>query len=346
MLELKHITKTFETDAGTVKAVDDVSLTIQAGEIFGIIGFSGAGKSTLVRCINLLERPTSGEVVVDGTDLMKLSDADLRGVRRRIGMIFQHFNLMPSRTVFDNISLALRHSELDKQAKARKIEELLQLVGLADKMHAYPAQLSGGQKQRVAIARALANDPKVLLCDEATSALDPQTTHSILKLLKKVNQKLKLTIVVITHQMSVIKEICDRVAVMKKGRIVEEGAITEIFAHPKADLTKDFINTANNVKKFLELVQSGQLDTEMSGGGKILLLTYTGGSAGEPLIVTLYERFNVRANIVFGNIDFIQGSALGKLGVVLTGEPALVQAAQQYLSENGVYVEELKNGLH
>lgn len=346
MLELKHITKTFKTDAGLVTAVDDVSLTIQPGEIFGIIGFSGAGKSTLVRCINLLERPTSGEVVIDGTDLMTLSDADLRSVRRRIGMIFQHFNLMPSRTVFDNIALALRHSELGKEARKRKIEELLKLVGLADKMNAYPAQLSGGQKQRVAIARALANDPKVLLCDEATSALDPQTTHSILKLLKEVNQKLKLTIVVITHQMSVIKEICDRVAVMKKGRIVEEGSITEIFAHPKADLTKDFINTANNVKKFLALVESGQLDSELSSGGKVLLLTYTGGSAGEPLIVALYERFKVRANIVFGNIDFIQGTALGKLGVVLTGAPESVQAAQQYLSENGVYVEELKNGLH
>ena len=345
MLELKHITKTFDTDAGRVKAVDDVSLTINPGEIFGIIGFSGAGKSTLVRCINLLERPTSGNVVIDGTDLTTLSDADLRVVRR-IGMIFQHFNLMPSRTVFDNIALALRHSELGKEAKAKKIEELLALVGLSDKSNAYPAQLSGGQKQRVAIARALANDPKVLLCDEATSALDPQTTHSILKLLKEVNQKLRLTIVVITHQMSVIKEICDRVAVMKTGRIVEEGTITEIFAHPKADLTKEFINTANNVKKFLGLVESGQLDNEVAEGGKILLLTYTGGSAGEPLVVALYERFKVRANIVFGNIDFIQGSALGKLGVVLTGEKASVQQAEEYLKENGVYVEELKNGLH
>ena len=344
MLELKHITKTFDTDAGRVKAVDDVSLTINPGEIFGIIGFSGAGKSTLVRCINLLERPTSGNVVIDGTDLTTLSDADLRVVR--IGMIFQHFNLMPSRTVFDNIALALRHSELGKEAKAKKIEELLALVGLSDKSNAYPAQLSGGQKQRVAIARALANDPKVLLCDEATSALDPQTTHSILKLLKEVNQKLRLTIVVITHQMSVIKEICDRVAVMKTGRIVEEGTITEIFAHPKADLTKEFINTANNVKKFLGLVESGQLDNEVAEGGKILLLTYTGGSAGEPLVVALYERFKVRANIVFGNIDFIQGSALGKLGVVLTGEKASVQQAEEYLKENGVYVEELKNGLH
>ena len=345
MLELKHITKVFDTDAGRVTAVDDVSLHINAGEVFGIIGFSGAGKSTLVRCINLLERPTSGEVLVDGTDLMRLEDADLRAVRRRIGMIFQHFNLMPSRTVFENIALALRHSGLDAAAKSRKIEELLDLVGLSDKLSAYPAQLSGGQKQRVAIARALANDPKVLLCDEATSALDPQTTHSILKLLKEVNRKLNLTIVVITHQMSVIKEICDRVAVMKKGRIVEEGSITDIFAHPQAELTKDFINTANNVKKFFELVRSGQLDLRVQEGGRILLLTYIGASAAEPLIVELYERFQVRANIVFGNIDFIQGSALGKLGVVLNGSADSVLAAVDYLKQNGVAVEELKNGL-
>lgn len=341
MLELKHITKTFNTDAGPVTAVNDVSLTINQGEIFGIIGFSGAGKSTLVRCINLLERPTSGEVVIDGTDLTRLSDADLRVVRRRIGMIFQHFNLMPSRTVFDNIALALRHSGLDKAARAKKIESLLELVGLSDKINAYPAQLSGGQKQRVAIARALANDPKVLLCDEATSALDPQTTRSILRLLKEVNEKLKLTIVVITHQMGVIKEICDRVAVMKTGRIVEEGSILEIFAHPKDALTKDFINTANNVKKFLGVVKSGALADELKPGDKALLLTYLGKSAGEPMVVALYERFGVKANIVFGNIDFIAGQALGKLGVVLSGTPESIAAAEDYLKNNGVTIEEL-----
>ena len=341
MLELKHITKTFNTDAGPVTAVNDVSLTINQGEIFGIIGFSGAGKSTLVRCINLLERPTSGEVVIDGTDLTRLSDADLRVVRRRIGMIFQHFNLMPSRTVFDNIALALRHSGLDKAARAKKIESLLELVGLSDKINAYPAQLSGGQKQRVAIARALANDPKVLLCDEATSALDPQTTRSILRLLKEVNEKLKLTIVVITHQMGVIKEICDRVAVMKTGRIVEEGSILEIFAHPKDVLTKDFINTANNVKKFLEVVKSGALADELNPGDKALLLTYLGKSAGEPMVVALYDRFGVKANIVFGNIDFIAGQALGKLGVVLSGTPESIAAAEDYLKNNGVTIEEL-----
>ena len=341
MIRLEHVSKTFATKNGDVHAVRDVTLQIAEGEIFGIIGFSGAGKSTLVRCINLLERPQSGKVIVDGKDLLALDAAQLRETRKKIGMIFQHFNLMPSRTVFDNIALALRHSGLDKAARAKKIESLLELVGLSDKINAYPAQLSGGQKQRVAIARALANDPKVLLCDEATSALDPQTTRSILRLLKEVNEKLKLTIVVITHQMGVIKEICDRVAVMKTGRIVEEGSILEIFAHPKDVLTKDFINTANNVKKFLEVVKSGALADELNPGDKALLLTYLGKSAGEPMVVALYERFGVKANIVFGNIDFIAGQALGKLGVVLSGTPESIAAAEDYLKNNGVTIEEL-----
>ncbi len=342
MINLKHITKTFETEAGAVHAVNDVSLRIAPGEIFGIIGFSGAGKSTLVRCINLLERPTSGEVIVDGTDLTKLSNPDLRSVRRRIGMIFQHFNLMPSRTVHDNIALAMRHLGLSRAQQDAKIHELLSLVGLADKRDNYPAQLSGGQKQRVAIARALANDPKVLLCDEATSALDPQTTHSILRLIREVNRKLNLTVVVITHQMSVIKEICDRVAVMQKGRVVETGTITEIFSRPQAALTKSFINTANNVNKFLELVANGELDDAIGQGDEVLLLTYTGRSAGEPLIVALYEKFGVKANIIFGNVDFIGGVAIGNLGVILSGKPEAISSAKNYLQSNNVAIEDLK----
>lgn len=342
MIELNHIHKTFSVDAGEVHAVNDVSLKIGAGEIFGIIGFSGAGKSTLVRCINLLERPTSGEVVVDGVDLTKLSDKDLRAVRRRIGMIFQHFNLMPSRTVRDNVALAMRHSGLTREQQNAKITELLTLVGLADKSESYPAQLSGGQKQRVAIARALANDPKVLLCDEATSALDPQTTHSILRLIREVNKKLNLTVVVITHQMSVIKEICDRVAVMEKGRVVETGSIVEIFSRPQAPLTRSFINTANNVNKFLELVANGELDENINAGDKVLLLTYTGRSAGEPLVVALYEKYGVRANIIFGNVDFIGGVAIGNLGVILSGTPEAIELAKEYLKTNNVAIEELK----
>lgn len=342
MIELKNIKKVFTTDSGSVRAVDDVTLSIAQGEIFGIIGFSGAGKSTLVRCINLLERPTQGQVKLDGIELTKLDDKALRRVRSRIGMIFQHFNLMPSRTVAQNVALALRHSELGNAQKQAKISELLELVGLADKKDAYPAQLSGGQKQRVAIARALANDPKVLLCDEATSALDPQTTHSILKLLRDINEKLHLTIVVITHQMNVIKEICDRVAVMQKGRVIETGSITEIFSHPKADLTKNFINTANNVNKFLELVATGAITKNLTQNDRVVLLTYTGNAAGEPLVVALYEQFKVKANIIFGNIDFIRGVAVGKLGIVLSGQsPETLNAALDFVKQQGVAVEVL-----
>lgn len=346
MLQLEHITKSFCTPSGRLVAVDDVSLRVKAGEIFGIIGFSGAGKSTLVRCINLLERPERGRVIVDGTELTALTDAQLRQERRRIGMIFQHFNLMPSRTVFGNIALALRHSGLSKAEQAQKIHALLELVGLADKAQAYPAQLSGGQKQRVAIARALANDPKVLLCDEATSALDPQTTHAILKLLKDLNAKLGLTIVIITHQMDVIKEICDQVAVMQHGRVIESGSIVDIFAHPKAELTREFIHTANNVKKFLGLLQAGDLAEHIKPGNRVLLLTYTGQSAGDPMVVRLFERYGVKANIIFGNIDFIRGTALGKLGLVLSGEGEQLIAAQDYLTQQGVHVEDLTDGLH
>ena len=228
MIYLKNICKTFIDDnKKEVHAVNDVSLTINDGDIFGIIGFSGAGKSTLVRCINLLERPTSGTVEVDGKDLTKLSEKELRESRKKIGMIFQHFNLFPSRTIFGNVAFPLQGSGLSKEEIAAKVRNLLELVGISEKENAYPSQLSGGQKQRVAIARALANDPDILLCDEATSALDPQTTKAILDLLKDLNKKLGITIVVITHEMAVVKEICNKVAVMEKGRVVEEGDVVK-----------------------------------------------------------------------------------------------------------------------
>ena len=258
MIELRHIVKRFESKAGTVTAVNDVSLHIEKGEVFGIIGFSGAGKSTLVRCINLLERPTSGEVLIDGTDITKLAAKELRGVRQKIGMIFQHFNLMPSRTVYENIEMPLKLTSLSAEERREKIRSLLELVELADKSEAYPSQLSGGQKQRVAIARALANDPKVLLCDEATSALDPKTTRSILKLLREVNSRLGITIVVITHQMDVVKFICDRAAVMEHGRVVEEGTILDIFANPKARVTKGFIDSASNVDDLYDMLEDAE----------------------------------------------------------------------------------------
>ena len=238
MIELKNISKDFGSGEKAVHAVRDVSLSIGSGEIFGIIGFSGAGKSTLVRCINLLERPSSGSVFVAGQDLTALSAKDLRAARKKIGMIFQHFNLMPSRTVAGNVAYPLKGSGLSKEDIQKKVATLLELVGIGDKADAYPSQLSGGQKQRVAIARALANDPQVLLCDEATSALDPQTTKAILHLLKHLNETLGITIVLITHEMAVVKEICDRVAVMEYGRVVEQGEVFTVFAEPKQAITK------------------------------------------------------------------------------------------------------------
>lgn len=255
MIELSHISKEFVSGKRTVHAVQDVSLTIDKGEIFGMIGFSGAGKSTLVRCINLLERPTSGKVIVDGQDMLSLSAKELRQTRKKIGMIFQHFNLMPSRTVAGNVAYPLRGSGLSKQQIEEKVQRLLDLVGIGDKAEAYPKQLSGGQKQRVAIARALANDPNVLLCDEATSALDPQTTKAILQLLKHLNETLGITVVIITHEMAVVKEICHRVAVMEHGKVVESGEVFNIFANPREDITKNFIHTTSNLRK---IDQSGK----------------------------------------------------------------------------------------
>lgn len=340
MIELKHLTKTFKTDNGPVTALNDVSLSIAQGDIYGIIGFSGAGKSTLVRCINLLERPDTGEVWVDGTELTHLTESQLRAERHRIGMIFQHFNLMPSRNVADNVAMALKHSTLSAKEKAEKITSLLSLVGLADKAHAYPSQLSGGQKQRVAIARALANDPKVLLCDEATSALDPQTTRAILKLLKMVNEKLGVTIVIITHQMSVVKNICRHAAVMEHGVVIEEGLVTELFAHPSAPVTKGFIDTASNIDDLRDYLDETQ-DSGIHRGQPVYLLTYAGDETGEPLVVSLYREFQVTANILFGNVDLIDGTAIGKLAVTLSGKPALIALALDYIKAHNVSVEVL-----
>lgn len=341
MIELKHIVKRFRSDSGTVTALNDVTLKIQDGEIFGIIGFSGAGKSTLVRCINLLERPTSGKVLLDGVDLTGLTPAALRSVRRKIGMIFQHFNLMPSRTVFENIEMPLKLTEATHKERCAKIRALLSLVDLSDKENAYPSELSGGQKQRVAIARALANDPKVLLCDEATSALDPKTTRSILKLLKKVNSELSITVVIITHQMSVIKSICDRTAVLDHGKLIEEGSVLEVFSDPKSPVTQSFINSASNVDGLMEMLE----EAEQKGVGpetSVYLLTYAGQSAGKPLMSELYKRFSVSANIIFGNIELVGGTPFGKLAVTFKGRDEDEKKALAYIREQGVRIEEIK----
>ncbi|HIU14696.1 MAG TPA: methionine ABC transporter ATP-binding protein [Candidatus Fimiplasma intestinipullorum] len=342
MIQLTDVSKIFKTPHGEVRACQEINLEIKQGEIFGIIGFSGAGKSTLVRCINLLERPTTGSVIVDGQDLTKQKASELRQSRKKIGMIFQHFNLMPSRTVAKNVAFPLKGSGLSKQEIKQKVASLLELVELSDKASAYPSQLSGGQKQRVAIARALANDPKVLLCDEATSALDPQTTQSILKLLKDLNQKLGLTIVLITHEMAVIKEICSRVAVMEEGHIKEIGDVVDIFAHPKAEITRNFIATTSNLTKIGDLLKENAKVVQLNPGEQLLMLTYSPHNTNEPLISAISRKFDIDANIIFGNVEVLQHQSLGSLVVKLSGEQSHIEEAITYIKDTGVQVEVLK----
>ena len=343
MIELTHISKNFASGGRTVHAVQDVSLSIGKGEIFGIIGFSGAGKSTLVRCINLLERPTSGSVTVDGKEMTALSARELRQARKKIGMIFQHFNLMPSRTVFGNVAYPLRGSGLSKQQIADKVQRLLELVGIGDKAEAYPMQLSGGQKQRVAIARALANDPNVLLCDEATSALDPQTTKAILRLLKNLNEKLGITVVIITHEMAVVKEICDRVAVMEHGRVVEQGEVFNVFADPRQEITRSFIHTTSNLRKIEELIEEDSPVVQLKPGELIVRLSYIQRNVSEPLISTVSRKFDITLNIIFSDIAIVQNAPIGGTVAIISGERAQITQAMQYLSEKNVGVEVIRD---
>lgn len=344
MIALKNITKTFTVSDKEVHAVQDVSLTINDKDIFGIIGFSGAGKSTLVRCINLLERPTSGSVEIDGQELTKLSPKELRAARKKIGMIFQHFNLMPSRTIFGNVAYPLKGSGLTKQQIKDKVHELLELVGISEKENAFPRQLSGGQKQRVAIARALANDPKILLCDEATSALDPQTTKSILKLLKKVNETLGITVVVITHEMAVVKDICNRVAVMDHGEVIEEGEVFSVFAAPKKKLTSDFIKTTSNLQKIEELIEEGSPVVAINKGELIVRLSYVEKNTSEPLISSVTQKFGITLNIIFADVEIVQNAPIGGTVAIISGDSAKIDNALQYLIDKNVGVEVIKDG--
>ena len=344
MIALQHVSKVFAGSDKTkqVHAVDDVSLTIQDGDIFGIIGFSGAGKSTLVRCINLLERPTSGSVEVDGQELTRMSAKELRQARKKIGMIFQHFNLMPSRTIFGNVAYPLRGSGLSKEEIREKVHSLLELVGIADKENAYPSQLSGGQKQRVAIARALANDPKILLCDEATSALDPQTTKAILRLLHHLNQTLGITIVVITHEMAVVKEICNRVAVMDHGKVVEEGTVFSVFATPKEPITRDFIKTTSNLQKIEELIADDSPVVELKPGERIVRLSYVERNPSEPLISLITQKFGITLNIIFADVEIVQNAPSGGTVAIFSGDSGQIDAALTYLKEKNVGVEVIR----
>lgn len=343
MVELTHISKDFGKGQKQVHAVKDVSLSVGRGEIFGIIGFSGAGKSTLVRCINLLERPTAGNVTVDGKRLTELSPKELRRERKKIGMIFQHFNLMPSRTVAGNVAYPLRGSGLSRKEIADRVQSLLTLVGIADKISAYPGQLSGGQKQRVAIARALANNPSVLLCDEATSALDPQATKAILHLLKHLNETLGITIILITHEMAVVKEICQRVAVMEHGRVVEEGEVFHVFAAPKQEITRRIIHTTSNLQKVEELIAEHSPVVRLQPGEVIVRLSYLQKNVSEPLISTVSQKFGISLNIIFADITIVQDAPIGGTVAIISGDRGKITEAMEYLIEKNVGVEVIQD---
>ena len=316
MIELKHIQKVFHTPKGDIHACQDVNLTIQTGEIFGVIGYSGAGKSTLVRIINQLEEQTSGEVIIDGEDISLLNPKDLRKKRTKMGMIFQHFNLLWSRTVQKNIELPLEIAGVDKEIRKKKTRELIELVGLQGRENAYPSELSGGQKQRVGIARALANDPGILLCDEATSALDPDTTEQILDLLKDINRKLGITIVMITHQMEVVQKICHRVAVMSEGKVVEVGRVKDIFEHPQHTVTKRFVRDISS--KIDDDKQNENLKT-IYPDGILLRLTFDEDISRQPIVSRVMKETTLDISIVSGNLTNTIDSSFGVLIVNVLG---------------------------
>ena len=323
LIEIRHLSKTYALQAGSVHALNDVSLEVQAGQIFGVVGPSGAGKSTLIRCANLLERPSSGEVIVDGNDLTRLSPAELRKMRRRIGMIFQHFNLLSSRTVAGNVAFPLEIAGYEPKKIKGRVRDLLEMVGLSDKTQAYPRQLSGGQKQRVGIARALANEPKILLSDEATSALDAQNTASILSLLKDLNQRLGLTILLITHEMEVVKEVCDHVAVLQAGRMVEQGSIDQLIADPESALSRAFFPP-------MEVLPAAPDATTAT-------ITFIGETADQPILARLARQFDVDVNILAGNIQTFNGKRVGRLQVQISG--AQTEQALAHLKSLGLRVE-------
>ena len=340
MIQLDHIDVTFQQKKRQIQAVKDVTIHINEGDIYGIVGYSGAGKSTLVRVINLLQVPSAGTITVDGDviyqDQVTLKPAALREKRRDIGMIFQHFNLMAQMTVAENVAFALKHSKLSKDEKNEKVAKLLELVGLEDRSENYPAQLSGGQKQRVAIARALANDPKILISDESTSALDPKTTKQILALLQELNKKLGLTIVLITHEMQIVKDIANRVAVMQNGELIEEGSVLDIFSNPKNTLTQDFITVATGIDE--AMVKNLPDDSILAH------LKYAGSVTDTAIINDIYKQYQVSANILFGNIEILDNTPVGELVIILSGENQNLETAKTELENAGVAVTIVKDG--
>lgn len=341
MISIKNVQKIFPSKQGQLTAVDDVNLEIQEGEIFGVIGYSGAGKSTLIRMLNGLELPTDGTVTVAGRLISKIKGAELRKARQEISMIFQHFNLLWSRTVSENIAFPLEIAGIKGPQRQKRVNELIKLVGLEGRENAYPSQLSGGQKQRVGIARALANNPKVLLCDEATSALDPQTTDSILELLVDINKRLGLTIVLITHEMHVIRKICHRVAVMESGKVVELGSVLEVFKHPEQPITKRFVQQVTEPEETKETIEHL---LELYPHGQVVQLSFIGEATEQPLITTVIRDFDVVVNILQGKISHTQNGSYGTLFIHLDGQASEIQNAIDYIHSQQVGVEVISNG--
>ena len=331
MIRFEHVSKTFQTKNGPFDALKDVSFEIEKGDIYGVIGYSGAGKSTLIRMVNALETPTSGKVWVEGKDVGALSPKELRNLRKGIGMIFQQFNLLESKTIYDNVAIALKLNGVSKKDIEKRVTELLDFVELSDKKYSYPGQLSGGQKQRVGIARALANNPSILLCDEATSALDPKTTDSILELLKKINEMLHITIVIITHEMNVIQKICNKVAVMDYGQVVETGSVIQVFSDPQSDIARRFVG--NLIRDVIPepLVESIRKETR---NNKILRIKLENTDRTEPLLWEINRRFEVETNILYSTINVIQGVVVGIMLVLFVGTDEEIEKAEQYILES------------
>ena len=358
MIEIRNLNKTFSLKGRSVDAVRGVSLTVQDGDIYGVIGYSGAGKSTLVRCINLLETPDSGlfriggseEITVEngkiltGKEKTPIKEKQLNAMRRSIGMIFQHFNLLDRSTVFENVAYPLKYSGLSKKEIRDRVMEMLQLVDLTDKQDAYPSQLSGGQKQRVAIARALANHPKILLSDEATSALDPDATESILGLLRSLNEKLGLTIIAITHEMAVIKSICRHVAVMEDGRVVEEGSVYDVFAHPRQDITRHFVASASALNRVDKLLKEDSPLVRVQPGELLVKLLFSRDSVGDSVISEISREYQVSINIVLASVEVLEGAPLGGMIAIVKGSEEHIVQALQWMEAHHVEVEVLRRG--
>lgn len=335
LIQLEHVSKTYKRNGTETKALNNVSLQINKGDIFGVIGFSGAGKSTLIRMVNYLEKPTSGTVLIDGNDVSDYTMQELRKTRKNIGMIFQHFNLLNSKTIFHNVAIPLILAKTDKKVIKERVMELLQFVGLEEKATNYPNELSGGQKQRIGIARALASNPSILLCDEATSALDPQTTDSILQLLQKINQAYNITIMIITHEMSIIQKICNRVAVMEKGEIIEEGNVLEVFGNPKHSSTKNFVRTVlqdeipENIRKKIKVIP----------GSRLFKIDFNDES--NELINDMIRNFGVTVNLIYATMNEIKTNTIGHMVIQLVGASASLDQAVSFLTAKKIYVKEL-----